>query len=51
MIDKNYRKELDTAKQVLDIFKNLSIEDKLKIIGITDDLLLAQECNRYVSKQ
>lgn len=46
MIDLNYNKEFNTTNELLDKFKSLSSEDKLKIINIVDVLLASQTYRR-----
>lgn len=45
--NKLYEKKRDTAIQMLKIFQNLSYEDKLRVIGITEGLLISQNENNF----
>ncbi|WP_303997347.1 hypothetical protein [Megamonas hypermegale] len=40
--NKLYEEQRDTAVQMLKIFQKLSYEDKLRVIGITEGLLISQ---------
>lgn len=39
---KLYKEQYDAAVQMLKIFQRLSYEDKLRVIGITEGLLISQ---------
>lgn len=49
MEDKEYNDALDKALHMLKIFKKLSYEDKLRVIGITEGLLISQENSKSLS--
>ncbi len=49
MEDKEYNDTLDNALHMLKIFKKLSYEDKLRVIGITEGLLISQEDNETLT--
>lgn len=49
MEDKEYNDALDNALHMLKIFKKLSYEDKLRVIGITEGLLISQEDSKSLS--
>ena len=47
--EKEYDAKLNAAMQMLKIFKNLSYEDKLRVIGIAEGLLISQEENNLLA--
>lgn len=49
MNEKEYDAKLNAAMQMLKIFKNLSYEDKLRVIGIAEGLLISQEENNLLA--